>query len=228
MGKERFPSRLTVLTSHQSNRRRLDSPKEAMLKFLLLCLPLGVLLGIISGCAGLAIGGAATGASVAHDRRTAGTMVEDQAIEFKAIDALSKDPAFDNAHINVTSYNMAVLLSGEVRTPELRRRAAQIVKRIDKVSKVYNELAVAPASSLASRGTDTWITTKVKTSLFQVDGFPDFDPTRVKVVTERGIVYLMGLLRPREAEAVTSTVRRVGGVQKVVKLFEYIEQGTVT
>lgn len=188
----------------------------------LLGLLLGALVSILSGCAGLAIGGAATGASVVHDRRTAGTIVEDQAIEFKAIDALSKNRIFDDAHINITSYNNAVLLSGEVAAPELRRRAAQIVSRIDQVKKVYNELAVAPPSSLTSRGTDTWITTKVKTSLFQIDGFPDFDPTRVKVVTERGIVYLMGLLRPLEAEAVTSTVRRVGGVQKVVKLFEYI------
>lgn len=193
------------------------------MKPVLLSLLIGILVAILSGCAGVVIGGTATGASVVHDRRTAGTMVEDQAIEFKAIDAFSKDPAFEDAHINVTSYNTAVLLSGEVPTPELRRRAAEIVGRIDRVKKVYNELVVAPPSPLASRGTDTWITTKVKASLFRVDGFPDFDPTRVKVVTERGIVYLMGLLRPREAEAVTGTVRRISGVQKVVKLFEYIE-----
>lgn len=191
-----------------------------------------ILFGSLSGCAGLVAGGAAagivTGAAVAHDRRTAGTVVEDQAIELKAYDALNQDRELaERGHINVTSYNNIVLLSGEVPTPELRKRAGEIVSRIEKVRHVHNELADAPPSSLASRSTDTWITTKVKTSLLQVDGIRDFDPTRVKVVTERGIVYLLGLLHPREADAVTRTVRRVNGVQKVVKLFEYIDQGQV-
>lgn len=185
------------------------------------------LLGGLSGCAGLIMGGAtagvATGAAMAHDRRTVGTIVEDQAIELKAYDALNQELA-QRSHINVTSYNNVVLLSGEVPTPQLRRRAEEIATGIDKVRHVHNELTIAPPSSFASRSTDTWITTKVKTALLQVDGIPDFDPSRVKVVTERGVVYLFGLLRPREAEAVTRTIRRVGGVQKVVKLFEYIDQ----
>lgn len=201
---------------------------ERVPKFKIMLLAL-TLLSSLTGCAGLIMGGAtagvATGAAMAHDRRTVGTIVEDQAIELKAYDALSQDQELaQRGHLNVTSYNNVVLLSGEVPTPALRKRAEDIVSGIDKVRHVHNELAVAPPSSLASRSSDTWITTKVKTALLQVDGIQDFDPTRVKVVTERGIVYLLGLLRPREAEAVTRTVRRVSGVQKVVKLFEYIDQ----
>lgn len=183
-----------------------------------------VLVAGLAGCAaGVLVGGTAVGIGLAHDRRTAGTVIEDQAIELKAYGRLSREQSLQGNHINVTSYNTAVLLSGEVATPELRRRAEDIVRNIDKVKRVHNELIIAAPSSLASRSSDAWITTKVKTSLLQIDGLPDFDPTRVKVVTERGIVYLLGLLQPREAEAVISTVRRVGGVQKIVTLFEYIE-----
>lgn len=182
------------------------------------------LTGSLAGCAPLVVGGTAAGIGVAHDRRTAGTIVEDQTIELKAYDILSKDPQLaESGHINVTSYNNIVLLSGEVPNPELRARAEQLVSRVDKVRHVHNELDVAAPSSLASRSSDAWITTKVKSSLLQVDGLRDFDPTRVKVVTERGVVYLMGLLYTREADAVVGTVRRVGGVQKVVKLFEYLD-----
>ncbi|MEZ5582443.1 MAG: BON domain-containing protein [Candidatus Competibacteraceae bacterium] len=193
------------------------------------CLLLGLgLLINLNGCAGLLMGGAAAGAiAVGHDRRTTGTIWEDQSIELKTYDALSKDPQLKGrSHINVTSYNTAVLLSGEVATPELAQRAGDIARQIEQVKYVHNELRVGPPSNLSSRSADTAITTAVKTSLFKVDGIRDFDPTRVKVVTERGEVYLFGLLTPREAEAVTNVVRQVNGVQKVVKLFEYIERNT--
>ncbi len=181
------------------------------------------LVGGLTGCAPLVVGGTAAGIGVAHDRRTTGTIVEDQAIELKAYDILDKDQELSElGHINVTSYNNAVLLSGEAPSPELRTRAEQLVGQVEKVKHVHNELDVAAPSSLASRSSDAWITTKVKSSLLQVDGLRNFDPTRVKVVTERGVVYLMGLLYAQEADAVVSTVRRVGGVQKVVKLFEYL------
>ncbi|MDX1487761.1 MAG: BON domain-containing protein, partial [Acidiferrobacterales bacterium] len=179
-----------------------------------------VFLGTRSGCAAVAVGGTATAVGVAHDRRTAGAIVDDQAIELKALDAFSRDLSFENAHINVTSYNNSVLLSGEVANPDLRRRAENMVRRLGGVERVYNYLDVGPASPLASRGSDTWITTKAKTVLLRIESLPNFDPTRVKVVTERGVVYLFGLLTEREADAVTSAVRRIDGVQKVVKLFE--------
>ena len=185
---------------------------------------LGVIaIGNLTGCAGVLFGSVAAGASVAHDRRTTGTMVEDQSIENKTYAALDQvEGVRDESHINVTSYNNVVLLSGEAATPELREKAEEIAHGIPKVQEVHNELVVASPTSLGERSNDTWITTKVKSSLFQVNDLPDFDPTRVKVVTERGVVYLFGLLQPDEATAVVETARRVGGVQKVVTLFEYL------
>jgi osmotically-inducible protein OsmY len=185
-----------------------------------------VLLGNLTGCAGLVVGGAAAGANIVHDRRTAGTFLEDQAIETKTSIAIQKHPELSSpkqAYINVTSYNNAVLLSGEVVKPELREEAENLVRNMDKVKYVHNELIVAPPSALSSRTTDTAITAAVKTTLLQINNIPDFDPLRVKVVTEKGTVYLFGLLTPAEAAAVTETVRRVKGVQQVVTLFEYID-----
>jgi osmotically-inducible protein OsmY len=158
-----------------------------------------------------------------HDRRSAGTIVDDQAIEFKAqTEFLSAGSSLGKSHISVTSYNNVVLLSGEVENQQVRQWAENVVRNIDKVRFVHNELIIAPPSSLSSRSNDAWLTTKVKSSLIQVDGLPGFDPTRVTVVTERGIVYLFGLLTPQEGDAVTNIVSRVSGVQQVVKLFEYI------
>jgi len=177
----------------------------------------------MTGCGPALVIGGATAASMVHDRRTTGAIVEDQSIELKSYQVLQNQARPPGSlHINVTSYNGYVLLTGEVSTDALRGWAEQSVAQVEKVKHVYNELAIAPPSPLASRSNDGWITTKVKSSLLQIDGLADFDPSRVKVVTERGIVYLMGLLREQESNAVTATVRRVSGVQQVVKLFEYI------
>ncbi|WJW74833.1 BON domain-containing protein [Thiohalobacter sp. IOR34] len=179
----------------------------------------------LAGCTPAVVGTtAATGATVAHDRRTAGTFIEDQSIELKALIALRKDPQLrDQAHLNVTSYNMIVLLSGEAPSETLRQRAADIVRGIDRVRKVHNELKVAAPSSMMSRSSDTLITAKVKVGLFSIKDVPGFDPTRVKVVTENGTVYLMGLVRRVEGDAAAEAARRVSGVQRVVKLFEYLD-----
>ena len=178
----------------------------------------------LNGCAPLVVGGTATGVAVVHDRRTAGTVLEDQAIELKAIGALRKhEDLYKQSHFNVTSYNMMVLLSGETPTEAYKQRAHEIVSRVERVRRVYNELSVAAPSSMMSRSSDTLITGKVKTSLFRIKGLEGFDPTRVKVVTENGTVYLMGLLTRREGDAVAEQARSIGGVQRVVKLFEYID-----
>ncbi len=180
----------------------------------------------LQGCLGTAmvVGGAAAVGSVAHDRRTAGTVVDDEGIELKAFDTFvnAKETANKEVHINATSYNYKVLLTGEVPTPAIKSLATSRVADIDKVIKVINELAVAESSSFISRSKDTWITTKVKTSMFGV-GLEEFDPTRVKVITERGIVYLMGIVTRAEADAAVDTARNIDGVVKVVKVFEYIE-----
>lgn len=179
----------------------------------------------ISGCAPLVIGAAAVGgASIAHDRRTTGTIVDDQAIEAKTIAALYKEPdLMKQSHINVTSYNNIVLLSGETPTEALRTRAGEITKGIEQVRRVYNELIIAAPSSYINRSSDSWLTAQVKAHLVEIRDIKGFDPTRVKVVSENGTVYLMGLVTRQEGNAAAESAREVGGVQRVVKLFEYTD-----
>jgi len=184
-----------------------------------------ILLGLIThlfGCAVVAVGGAAaaTGTAVV-DRRTTGTLVEDQTIEVKAIKAIHDDAELNKqAHLNIISYNTVVLVVGETPTDAMRQRAIAIVKATDKVTHVYNEITIAAPSSLTSRGSDSIITTKVKTKMFankKVSGI------QFKVVTEKGVVYLMGIVSHSEAELATDIARQTGGVQKVVKLFQYTD-----
>jgi osmotically-inducible protein OsmY len=177
----------------------------------------------LSGCVGLLVGGAATGISVAHDRRTTGTVVDDQTIELKLYDVLNRQLPPGN-RISVTSYNGTVLLTGEAVSEGVRRQAEQIARGFNEppVRMVHNELVIGPPSPLSIQSNDALLTTKVKTSLFQINSIPDFDPSRVKVVTDRGIVYLMGLVRPVEADATANMASQVDGVKQVVTLFEYI------
>jgi osmotically-inducible protein OsmY len=187
---------------------------------------LGALLAshfVLSGCAPVVVGGAATTASVAHDRRTSGSVIEDQAIELRIYNRLSEDAEINQqAHINVTSYDGIVLLSGEAPGEALRARAGQIARDAEKVRRVHNEIKIAAPSSMMTRSSDSWITAKVKSSLFGVK-IEGFDPTRVKVVTENGTVFLMGLVTHAEGSAATDQARGVTGVQRIVKLFEYLD-----
>ncbi len=180
------------------------------------------LLGIMTllgGCAAVVVGGAATGANVARDRRTTGTFIEDEAIELKSLKAFVDDKEINKqTHLNVTSFNTIVLVSGEAPTEALRQRAIDIVRNIPKVSHVHNEISIAGPSSLMSRSGDTLITTKVKTKLIVEK---NLDGSHVKVVTENGVVYLMGLLNRKDADKATEIARQTGGVQKVVRLFQY-------
>lgn len=185
------------------------------------CVLLLLVIITIYGCAAAVVAGGATGAAVAVDRRTTGTMVEDETIELKAGQAFRDDPEIDkNAHWNVTSFNTVVLLSGEAPTEDMKARMEKIVRELPKVTRVYNELTIAAPSALVSRSSDSLITSKVKTKLLTLD---NFDGTKVKVVTEKGIVYLMGLVTHEESNRATEATRQVGGVQKVVKLFQYID-----
>jgi len=177
----------------------------------------------LSGCAGILVGGAATGISVAHDRRTTGMVVDDQTIELKLYDVLNRQLPPGN-RISITSYNGTVLMTGEAVSEGARQRAESIARSFSEppVRMVYNELVVGPPSPLSVQSNDALLTTKVKTALFQINTIPDFDPTRVKVVTDRGVVYLLGLVRPQEANAAAEVVSQVSGVRQVVTLFEYI------
>ena len=184
---------------------------------------LGMALALfLNGCAGLLVGGAATGITVVHDRRSAGTVIDDQTIELKLQDALNQQLPPGN-HISVTSYNGAALLTGQVISAPARQQAEEIARRIDPpVREVYNELVIGPTLPLSVQGNDALLTTKVKTSLFQINNLPDFDPSRVKVVTQNGVVYLLGLVRPVEADAAAAIASQVAGVRQVVTIFEYI------
>ena len=151
-------------------------------------------------------------------------MIDDEGIEWKVRSALSEDKSLSSqSHISVISLNGVVLLVGQTPTAAFRQQAAVLAKGVDKVHIVHNELTVAAPSTYMTRTSDSYITSKVKTSLFKVKGHDDFDPTRVKVVTENGTVYLMGILYRSEAEDAAKQASRVGGVQKVVKLFEYLD-----
>lgn len=179
---------------------------------------------LLSGCVPVVlVGGAAATATVVHDRRTAGSIVEDQAIELRVKNALRKDGEIaDQTHINVTSYNGIVLLSGEAPSQTLRTRAGEIARGGKQVRRVHNEIQIAAPSSAMTRSSDSWITTKVKTSLVGLD-IKGFDPTRVKVVTENGTVFLMGMIYHQEADAIVAKTQQVSGVQRIVKLFEYLD-----
>ncbi|PHS71832.1 MAG: BON domain-containing protein [Cycloclasticus sp.] len=179
---------------------------------------------LISGCAAVAIGGATTGVAVLHDRRTTGTVIDDQTIELKALKVLYGDENIrNNTHVNATSYNNVLLLTGEAPTEQLRNQIVGQVRKIPKVSKIHNQILLAAPSTLISRSSDSYVTSKAKVALFDLNRIAGFDPTRVKVVTENGVVYLMGLLKQHEVTPVVETIRRVGGVQRVVRLFEIIE-----
>lgn len=177
---------------------------------------------LLQGCGALVVGGAATGVSVIHDRRSAGVVIDDQNIEIKAINELMSDSELsDRSNVSATSYNQVVLLTGQADTAALRQRAQSIVGRITPVKRVVNEIAVGPSVSLTRKGKDSWITSKVKLELLEID-IDSFDASRVKVVTENGVVFLMGLVTQAEAAAAVEKARWVDGVAKVVKVFEYI------
>ncbi|MBL0729317.1 BON domain-containing protein [Piscinibacter sp. HJYY11] len=173
----------------------------------------------LSGCAALLVGGAVVGGSLlVTDRRSSGTQLDDQAIEFRANSRI-RDILGDRGHVNATSYNRLLLLTGEVPSDADRANLEQALSRIDNVKSVVNELAVMTASSLSQRSNDALITTKVKATLVDAG---DISSNAFKVFTERGIVYLMGRVTEREAERASDLTRSISGVQKVVKVLEIV------
>ncbi len=174
---------------------------------------------ILQGCAGMIIAGGATAGAMANDRRTSGAYVDDETIEWKIIDVLYQDEQIDQqTHLNATSYNGIVLLTGEIPNQEMRVKIDEKIRSIRGVRQLHDETSIAAPSSMMSRSGDTWITSKVKTAM--LTDVTDMG-ARTKVVTDKGVVYLMGIVSPQEADKLTDIARRVGGVQKVVKVFEY-------
>lgn len=181
-------------------------------------LALAALAGAVAGCVPVMIAGAAGGAAmVATDRRTAGAQVDDESIELKIV-TRANELYGDRIHLNVTSFNGVVLLTGEVPDQGAWASLGNLAKSTEKVRVVHNELVVAPLSELGSRSNDTYITSKVKTRMIEAAKFP---PNAVKVVTERGVVYLMGIVSRAEGQAAGDIAATTEGVQRVVKVFEY-------
>jgi osmotically-inducible protein OsmY len=180
---------------------------------------------LLCGCAPVVVGGAvAGGAVVANSRRSPGAIVNDETIELKARLAILEDSELNSqVHVEITSYNEIVLLTGEAPTAKLRTQVEDIVKQIPMVRLIHNEMTIAAPSSLMTRASDSLVTAKVKTEILGINNIEGFNGTRVKVVTNNGTVYLMGLVTHKEADAVTEVARQVGGVQRVVKVFEYID-----
>lgn len=181
----------------------------------------GLLAGSGYGCAPVIVAGGATAVVVAQDRRTVGVQLDDENIEIKAAAALRADPELkEQGHINVTSYNGVALLTGEAPSPALRDRVLSLVRAIPGVRRTVNEIHLGPPSESASRNRDTFLTAKTRTRLL---GTRELDSSHIKVVTESASVYLMGLVSKTQGELATEAAREVNGVQRVVKLFEYIE-----
>ena len=178
------------------------------------------IVGSLSACVPLAVGGAVVGTMVVIDRRTSGTQLEDEGIEFRASNRI-KEVIGDKGHVNVTSYNRQVLLTGEVPTAKDRELVEKAVAGVDNVRSVVNELAVMPNSTLTQRSNDTLITGKVKASFVDAK---DISLNAFKIVTERNTVFLMGRVTPREVARATEIARGVGGVEKVVRVFEIISE----
>ncbi len=174
----------------------------------------------LQACAPAVVGGAAVGVSLLHDRRDSARILDDEKTELSIRAAIGEDEElFENSAVGVTSYNGVVLLTGQVQEARLQQRILKIVENQPKAKRVVNETSIGERLSLSADSNDAYITSRVKLALFDLR-LEDFDPSRIKVVTEDKTVYLMGLVTADEASQVVEKVRYVRGVKKVVKIFE--------
>jgi osmotically-inducible protein OsmY len=177
----------------------------------------------LQGCFPLVAGGAGAAALALADRRTVGTQTEDTEIDLRG-ESRVKERFGDKVHINVTSFNRNVLLTGEAPDAATKEQIENIVRELPNVRGVVNEIQIAGVSSYSARGSDSYLTSKVKARF--VDNGGEFSANQVKVVTEASVVYLLGLVTRKEAEAAVEIARTTGGVQKVVRVFEYVEEAS--
>ncbi len=180
---------------------------------------------LLSGCAAVVVGGVAATGMAVHDRRSVGTVLDDNLLKVRVRDALYGQEAFDqNVRLRVTAHNGWVLLAGEAGSEDHVQLASRTVSEVDGVRRLFNELAPQRRVSIPQSNSDRWLSTRVNGSLTRIGGLPGFDATRVNVTTARGIVYLMGLVTREEAEAVAEQARTVRGVERVVLLFEFMDE----
>lgn len=179
---------------------------------------------LLGGCFVAAVGAAAAGGSAVHDRRDVGTWVDDKRIYLGARNAIDKDKelALQN-NVVIVVYNGVMVLAGTVRTDELKQRAERIVTGFEGTRRIVNQLQIGEPQGFWSRRRDNTLTARAKTALLDLTSLPGFDPTRVNITTVNRIAYLMGRVSHEEDDAVTTVVRDVNGVEKVVKVFEYVD-----
>ena len=194
------------------NQRTDTATKIARLAALVICIPL------LGGCVGAAVVGAGAGALMIADRRTSEVYIADQGLELRANSRIS-DKYGDKVHVNATSYNRMMLLTGEVPTAEIKADVEKIAAGVPDVKSIANELAIAGPSSFGVRSNDSYITSKVKARFIDAG---KFSANVVKVVTEAGVVFLLGIVTQGEADAAVEIARTTGGVLKVVRVFEII------
>jgi osmotically-inducible protein OsmY len=178
---------------------------------------------LLAGCFGAAAVGVGAGALMIGDRRLTETYLADEGIEIRAANRIAERFG-DRAHVNVTSYNRAVLLTGEVPDAAAKAEAEKIAAGVPNVKAISNEIEVAGVSSLSARGNDAFITSKVKGRFLDAS---QFSVNHVKVVTENGVVYLLGVVAKREADAAVEVARTTGGVKKVVRVFEIVAEAEI-
>ena len=176
--------------------------------------------GTLTACFPLAVGGAVVGGMVATDRRTTGTVVEDEGIELRSASRI-REALGDRGHVNVTSYNRQVLLTGEVPSAQDKQLVEQIVAGVDNVRNIVNELAVLGSSTLSQRSSDSLVSGRIKAGLLDAS---DLSSNAFNITTERGTVYVMGRVTPREAKRATEIISATSGVQKVVRILETISE----
>lgn len=174
---------------------------------------------LLAGCPAVVLTGAGVGVIAAEDRRTIATQTEDESIELKTLSRVSERVS-DRVHLNVTSYNRLVLLTGEVPNDKVRAEVERIARSVENVRSVSNELTIGPPTSLTSRANDSYVTSKVKARF--VDS-QKFNPIHVKVVTENQTAFLLGLVKRTEAQDAVQITRTTEGVKKVVRVFEYLD-----
>ncbi len=189
------------------------------MKKLILASLLGLSLTPLTGCAPLVVAGVGAGAVMADDRRSSGTYLVDQEIELKAASRLRENFG-ENTHVNTTSFNRRVLLTGEAPDAATRAKIEEFVRATPNVGDVQNEVIIGEASGFTARSNDGYITAKVKTRFLDDKRF---SANHVKVVTEARTVFLMGLVTREEGNAAAEIAARTGGVSKVVKVFEYTD-----
>lgn len=186
-------------------------------------LAMSVALPLLQGCGAAVVTGIVVGAAVLHDRRDRETVLADQKIELQAVRIALGDPDVSgDCRVATTSYNLVALLTGQCGEQASAERFAERISQLAKVKRVVDEITIGPRASVARESEDALVTSRAKFAITQV-GLKGFDATRVKVVTESGVVYLMGLVSGEEADAVVEQVRYVPGVQRVVKVFEYTQ-----